>query len=242
MMIKSRLGKLVLTGILTLTVAVPTITFADDVINNGNELKKPFAIRNRMKDRRENISKIAQTTKCHRQAILKVVEKYAPEDLEQWNNLFKEHKEVREEIKSIMGPRKENRKENRQNITSEYKEARRAFINDLKAKIESGEITKKEARVQMQEYTQTRKNELKNKINGFKEKSMEWKENNQDEIDEWKESKEEYKALKQALAEAVQAEDKEQINGLLDQLFEKMQEKNENLKSKIEALKAKETI
>lgn len=179
--------------------------------------------------------------------LLGIVEEYSPETLSDWTSLVEEREGIHEEMKTVMDSLRELRGEEigeRRNARSmrkgEISEELKAKMDELRAKIENGEISKEELMTQRQEFAQTQRDSMKEEFEGFKAerkaKNEEWKLEHQEEFEAAKAKREEMKTLHGELKSAVEADDAETVKELLDQLFTEFEAHNAQLADRLVAM------
>lgn len=252
---KFRIGKMVAVCTLILALVTPMVGFADDTVEANEPATKPRVL-NRNVER-----SIVKPDREKVERFLVVVEKYSPETLSDWEALAEERKgiledilEVREDIRELRGEkvedRKEIRRENVERIRDNFREEAAGFRAELAEKVRNGEMTREEAKAQLTEYAEGRKemaeakrDEYKGKVEEWKAekkaKLEEWKEEHQDEIDRFKAKREEIMALREELKAAVEADDAEAVKAALNELYPEMQQVNNFLANRLEWLQEK---
>jgi hypothetical protein len=151
------------------------------------------------------------------QKLLELVEKYAPESKEEWQQTIDERQALLKELREL-NP-KEMLKEKRDEIIKE----REAKLDELLDQLVSGEITKEE----------------------FKEKLKEAWDNRKELLQQWKDEKlpiakevvEKERELHQQFRKAVESEDAEALAKLLPKFLEHLKAENERLAQMIENMK-----
>jgi len=162
---------------LILVLLVSSASFAQQPFNNPNKEKKL--------------------------SILKIVEKYSPQTLEDWKQVLKERIELK---KRLIGYKKEII-DSKKSFNKKYE-----FIKDLKAKVENQEMSKEEAKKRIKEYKVKCKGTKKYHLNKYNS---------------------ELYTLKRDLYKAVSEKDEEKVKAILDKLYVKYQEANKGLREKI---------
>ncbi|MEB3102593.1 hypothetical protein [Ferviditalea candida] len=79
----------------------------------------------------------------HQEYMLLLAEKYTPDQLNDWKVAFSEQKSIMDQIKTLKDAKKAEFQQNRQQMQQQ--------MQDLKKKIDSGEITKEQAMEQMKQ-------------------------------------------------------------------------------------------
>jgi exonuclease VII large subunit len=130
-----------------------------------------------------------------KQKLLQLVSKYSPETKKDWEQAFSEREEL---IKQLD---KSDLKEKRH----ELREKRKQEFAELKEKVKSGEMTKEQ---------------MREKIEGFKEKKMEHREGRREMREQWN--------------EAIEKNDKAKIQELLNGKLAHFKENNQKLKQLIQ--------
>ncbi|WP_432408436.1 hypothetical protein [Wukongibacter sp. M2B1] len=204
-----KLVKGILAATLVVSLMVPTFAFANEDGEVGSERKEIF------KEMKERYSEVDHGK------LLAVVEMYAEEDLEDWDSMFDERVELKEELASL---RKE-LKELAGDKKAEKKEEIASYREELKAKIEAGEMTSEEAKEEIKSYIEELKGD-------YKEKKAE----REDKKEIFEDRREERKELRKTLVEAVRENNADTINEILDELFEMYEQHTEWAKEKIEYL------
>lgn len=135
-----------------------------------------------------------------------LAEKYTPEDLNQWEAAFTERESLLTQLKELKenGTLKEEWSAKREEV--------KAKINELRAKVKNGEMTKEEAKKQIQNYVAERKSDLSPIISAHRE-------------------------LHQAFTAAIDKQDEAAIRALLPKLLDEMEKGNQFLAKKIAELK-----
>jgi hypothetical protein len=151
------------------------------------------------------------------QELLELVEKYAPESKEEWQQTIDERQALLKELREL-NP-KDFLKEKRDEIIKE----REAKLDELLDQLVSGEITKEEF-----------KEKLKEAWNNRKEHLQQWKD---EKLPIAKEVVEKERELHQQFREAVESEDKEALAELLPKFLEHLKAENERLAQMIEKMK-----
>ncbi len=236
----SKLLKGIVTTSMVISLLVPSSVFADSTtdVSSTEDISQDYnsrfeRVRNNFstfnsnyKERRSQFKTNVQSRAVRAHAkLLKVIEKYDSENMEQWESLFEEQKLLWNELKDL---HKENREDIKENIV-EKKEEVRAYRKDLAQKVNSGEMTKEEAVEEFKNHTGNIKENLKNK----KEK---WKTNFELKKEALKVRRDEGKELRAELVEAIKAENVEEINRILDEVYEFLLDRTEWLENQINEL------
>ncbi|WIF94178.1 hypothetical protein [Caminicella sporogenes] len=224
MLKNSKLFKRLVTTTLAVSLLIPSASFADTKVESVDSIQRNERLPlTKMKEFR---GKVIDSYQKRHKRLISIVEKYAPEDLENWNSLFEEHKELREELKELRTRIKEIRHEKRNKKKQEIKK----FRNELRSKVEAGEITVEESKDKFQKYVEEIKGNRQERREELKAKLQEKRE-------QLKVEREKAKEVRQKLKEAIKADDTEKINELLDNIYIHLKKRIDFLKEKIQAIK-----
>ncbi|WP_432663749.1 hypothetical protein R9X47_24555 [Wukongibacter baidiensis] len=210
MLKKSKLMKGILVTTLVVSLLVPTFAFA-------NEEGEPASERNGIfKEMKEKYSDVDHGR------LLAIVEMYAEGDLADWEAMFEERAELKEELKVL----REEIKEMVGDKKGDKKEEIAAYREELMAKVEAEEMTKEEAKEELKSYIEELKGD-------FQEKKEEWKAEKQEKKELWEAKREEMKELRKSLVDAAKEDDADTANEILDEMFEMYENHTEWVKEKI---------
>ncbi|WP_052659528.1 hypothetical protein [Bacillus alveayuensis] len=151
------------------------------------------------------------------QKLLTLVEKYAPESKEEWQQTIDKRQALLKELREL-NP-KEMLKEKQDEIIKE----REAKLDELLDQLAAGEITKEEF-----------KEKLKEAWDNRKERLQQWK---NEKLSITKEFVEKERELHKQFREALESEDKEALAELLPKFLEHLKVENERLAQMLENMK-----
>lgn len=201
-----KVTKKIIGGILAATMLFSVVGLASAEESRQPNIKEGLKIRRDLKD-----DKITLKDMAFREAeidkVIEIVEEYAPETLEEWNNLKEEHKEI-----------KNNFKDNNKDKIEELKQ----FIENVIEKLSAEELTKKEALQQIKE----KRSEIRAQV---AERIKNYKNENPDKVEALKEMVKEKLKVKVELAKAILEEEEDKIKDNLNQLYDILKLSNEKI-------------
>ncbi|BEP30152.1 hypothetical protein [Helicovermis profundi] len=230
----NKFSKVLLIGSLSLMIATPFTSFADD-----NEVPTQDRTNIEQHSQREMVNpfrnpKGGQNPKLSREdreaKRLETISNLYPEILDDVTALDNEHKAIHEDLKA----QNEEMKTYRKDTLASKKDERKTFIADLREKIKNGEITNEEAATEFDSYIAKIKEERET-LNSFKE---EYKTQFNSLKEQSKLNRENRKALREELNVTIKNNDSEGFKVIFDKMIPLFEE-HINLDNQRYELKAK---
>jgi len=236
MKIKTTLSKGLVLAILATAMILPAAAFADEVGTQDQE--QTFASSFEKSERggrqekgerpekgeREGIQNPFRTEEKEKldikEKVMELATEYSPSTVSTWTALFESRETVREEINTLRDEVKELSQEKREAYKEEQTAERDAFINDLKAKVESGELTDDEAAAIFDEKAEEYKTQKDAERDERELEREARKADREADREEHKAEKEAKKAIVDQIKAAIENEDYSNMGTLLDSLLE----------------------
>jgi len=222
----------VLSTALVLAVMVPTASFASGAGSAAKDLNPG------MKAHAQHQRLNAEQLQAAKDKVLDLVSEYTPESLNEWEDALTEREQLMSELKE-KAPALKNRPE----LSDEVKEK----METIREKVENGEITREEARQELQDlgfgkrFDRDQKPQLSDEVKAKLETIREKVENGTLTREQAREKLQELGLDKQfagtpwfALQKAVEADDDAKIKELLPQMLEQLKERNQKISSKLQ--------
>ncbi len=224
-----KLFKGIISTALCLMVLTPTFAHASDLNEEAStpQVKwqqkveeKKQNIQDRREEKRADREERKEVKEERRADFMEMVETYAPELAEQFDDKFTEHHTLQSSIF-------EARLDKNQSSFNDAKEELNALKEELQEQVKNEEITKEELKETLKAFRDENKAEREAIKEGYKSDLA-------DEIEAQKTRHEETKALREALKTAVENEDSETIVSIINQLYDNLLEHIEFDSTKLE--------
>lgn len=206
MMMKSKMKKMLAISLAVIVLLVPSLSFADEIApTTQRNFRAAGRVNERLGERlgafkdglKERAGEAEERKEVYRERLAELIGEYAPELLVEFESFWDAHDDIHEQLKA-----------ERERIAEAKKEEAITFFEMIKAKVTSGEMTREEARVEIEAFRAAEKAEreaVKAEFEALKE-AMDV-------------PVETIKALHEALKVAAEAGDGEAITGILEEMI-----------------------